>query len=91
MNVTVTIPSALRSRTDDQPKVEASGESVREVLADLDRRRPGIARLIVDDSGEIRRSVSIFVNDEDVRWPAKVETRVSQGDRVALVPAIAGG
>jgi molybdopterin synthase sulfur carrier subunit len=91
MAVHVRIPSPLRSFTQNREEVPASGTTVREVVADLERNYPGIGGRLLDDAGRVRRYVNLFLNDEDVRFLRELETPVKDGDRIALVPAIAGG
>lgn len=91
MAVTVRIPTPLRTFTQNKDEVPAEGKTVREVVQDLDRRHPGIGSRLLDDKGGVRRYVNLFLNDEDVRFMQELDTPVKDGDRLALVPAIAGG
>ena len=87
---TVRIPTILRPLTDGQKHVEGSGATLRELLADLDSRHPGLAGRVVDD-GALRRFVNVYVNDEDVRFTGGLDTAVADGDEVTILPAVAGG
>src|SRR5262249_36008301 len=69
----------------------ADGTNVTSLLADLDRRYPGIRERICDESGQVRRFVNIFVNGEDIRFLQHLDTPVKAGDELSIVPAIAGG
>ena len=91
MSVSVRIPTPLRSLTSDQDVVEAAGDTLQHLILDLDRQFPGIGDRIVDEDGEIRRFVNLFVNGEDVRFLEGLRTALSQGDEVSIVPAVAGG
>lgn len=91
MSVSVRIPTPLRSLTSDQDVVEAGGDTLQHLILDLDRQFPGIGDRIVDEDGEIRRFVNLFVNGEDVRFLEGLHTALSQGDEVSIVPAVAGG
>jgi len=91
MSVRVRIPSPLQPLTNSQPEVEATGETVRQVLADLELRYPGIQQRLYDDDGRLRRFVNLYVNDEDVRFLQGEDTVLAEGDQVSIVPAIAGG
>ncbi len=88
---TVRIPTPLRKLTQGAEEVSAAGGTVGEVLTDLEKNYPGIKARICDDSGQVRRFVNIFANDEDIRFLDNLETRVAEGDEVSIVPAIAGG
>lgn len=88
MTVQVYIPSPLASYTGEANRVQAGGASVAELLAELDRRYPGIRFRIVNEQDEIRRHIRIFVNREQVRDLA-VALRVS--DEVMIVCALSGG
>lgn len=91
MSVTVRVPTPLRNLTDNQAAVTAEGSTVQEVIDDLERRHPGIRERLVDESGELRRFVNVFVDDEDVRFQQGLPTAVRDGATVSIVPAVAGG
>lgn len=91
MSVTVRIPTPLRKLTNDQDVVSGGGETLDALLGDLDTRFPGLHARVVDDDGEIRRFVNVFVNGEDVRFLSGLATAVAEGDEVSIVPAVAGG
>jgi len=86
--VKVRIPDPLRSYTDQAKVVEGSGATVAEVLADLDRRYPGIRFRMVDEQHQLRRHMKVFVNDEAVR---DLSTRVDEADEVTIMQALSGG
>jgi sulfur-carrier protein len=88
---TVRIPTSLRSLTGNRAEVRAEGASLREVLQALEAQCPGTAARLLDAQGRVRRYVNIFVNDEDARFLQELDTPVADGDRVTLVPAMAGG
>ena len=89
-SITVRIPTILRPLTGGEKNVEGSGATLRELLADLDSRHGGLADRVVDD-GTLRRFVNVYVNDEDVRFTGGLDTAVSDGDQVTILPAVAGG
>ncbi|OLC34592.1 MAG: molybdopterin synthase sulfur carrier subunit [Candidatus Rokubacteria bacterium 13_1_40CM_4_69_5] len=91
MPVTVRIPTPLRSITKGNAEVRAKGESVAEVVDDLERQFPGLRERVLDDSGELRRFINIYVNEEDIRFIQGKKTALKDGDTVSIVPAIAGG
>ena len=89
--VQVRIPTPLRKYTAGVDAVQAEGNTVAALVADLDKRHPGIRDRICDDTGAVRRFVNIFVNGEDIRFLQNLDTAVKAGDEVSVVPAIAGG
>jgi sulfur-carrier protein len=90
MAIEVRIPTILRTYTDGARSVEASGDTLRSLIADLESSYPGIQERIVDDAG-LRRFVNVYLNDEDVRFLDGIETSLSDGDVVTVLPAVAGG
>ncbi|HZO11620.1 MAG TPA: MoaD/ThiS family protein [Polyangiaceae bacterium] len=87
---TVRIPTPLRNHTGGQDVVNASGNTIGEIIDDLEKHHPGIRDKLVDDKG-VRRFVNIFVGDEDIRFMEGMQTKVSDGDEISIIPAIAGG
>ncbi|EFG64745.1 MoaD/ThiS family protein [Streptomyces sp. SPB074] len=90
MAIEVRIPTILRTYTDGAKAVEGSGDTLAELFADLDSRHAGIQERIVDD-GKLRRFVNVYLNDEDVRFLDGISTKLSDGDSVTILPAVAGG
>jgi sulfur-carrier protein len=90
MAIEVRIPTILRTYTDGARAVEASGDTLRAVIVDLEANHPGIQERIVDDAG-LRRFVNVYLNDEDVRFLDGIDTQVTDGDVVTVLPAVAGG
>ncbi|MBM3138797.1 MAG: MoaD/ThiS family protein [Chloroflexi bacterium] len=91
MAVKVKIPTPLRSLTNNLDQVPAQGETLREVVLALDGSYPGMRERILDDGGEIRRFVNVYVNGEDVRFLKGLATVLGEGDEISIVPAVAGG
>jgi molybdopterin converting factor small subunit len=93
MSVTVRIPTLLRVYVQDQSKVEITPEveTLRGVLDALEKMAPGILQRVVSDSGELRRFVNLYVNDDDVRTLDGLNTPTPAGCSVSIVPAVAGG
>ena len=91
MSVTVRVPSALRKLTNGKAELTAEGSTVRELLDDLGKENPGLLDRITGDDGEIRQFLNVFVNGADIRFESDLETSVSPGDEVSIVPSIAGG
>ena len=91
MAVLVRVPTPLRSLTKGNAEVQAKGETVADVVADLERQFPGLRERLVDDTGELRRFINVYVNGEDIRFLKDKTTTLKDGDEVSIVPAIAGG
>jgi molybdopterin synthase sulfur carrier subunit len=91
MPVTIEIPTAFRRFTDGAPKVDCSATTIAEALADLTQRFPALSRHVRDESGQIRQFLNIYLNEEDIRFLGGESCSVKEGDRVLLVPSIAGG
>jgi molybdopterin synthase sulfur carrier subunit len=91
MPVVVRIPTPLRSVTKGAAEVQAAGDTVNDVIQDLERQYPGLRERLVEDGGQIRRFINIYVNQEDIRFLEGAKTTLKQGDEVSIVPAIAGG
>jgi sulfur-carrier protein len=91
MAVKVKIPTQLRTLTNGEGEVEAQAGSLVDVIADLEARHPGIRDRLVDGSGELRRFVNVYLDDEDVRFLQGLSTNVEEGARVSIIPAVAGG
>ncbi len=94
MPIKVRIPTPLQKLTQDKEEVDiqaSTGPSVRKLLESLEKNHPGIKERICDANGNVRRFVNIFVNDEDIRFMDKEETKLKDGDVVSIIPAIAGG
>jgi sulfur-carrier protein len=89
--VTVRVPTILRSYTGGAAEVSAAGRTVSEVLESLDAAYPGIRGRVVDEQGELRRFVNVYVGDEDVRFAGGTQTTVSAGVVLSIIPAVAGG
>jgi MoaD family protein len=91
MGVRVKLPTILRKHAGGEPLVDAVGGTLRELLADLEDRYPGITKNVVTEEGGLHRFVNVYVNDEDVRYLGSLETSVQEGDIVSILPAVAGG
>ena len=91
MPIKVRIPTPLQKLTNDQEEIDVRASSIRELIEALEKNYPGIKNRICDESGNIRRFVNIFLNDEDIRFLEKETTSLKEGDVVSIIPAIAGG
>jgi molybdopterin synthase sulfur carrier subunit len=89
--VTVRIPTPLRPLTGGKGEVETHASDILSMIDSLNGQFPGLKSRICDDSGEIRRFVNIYLNEEDIRFMKGKETLLKDGDQISIVPAIAGG
>lgn len=89
--VKVRIPTPLRKLTGGKGEVEGTGKNIEELLEYLEEKYPGIKERLCDESGNLRRFINIYVNEEDIRFMQGKDTALSDGDEVSIVPAIAGG
>jgi molybdopterin synthase sulfur carrier subunit len=87
----VRIPTPLRKLTNNEELVEVNAATVGAAIQELQTRFPGIAERLVDDKGEVRRFVNVYVNEEDIRFLKNKETPLKDGDEISIIPAIAGG
>jgi molybdopterin synthase sulfur carrier subunit len=91
MGVQVKLPTLLREHAGGSAQVEGRRGTLREMFQDLESRFPGITQRIVTEDGGLHRFVNVYLNDEDVRYLGSLETEVSDGDTVSILPAVAGG
>jgi sulfur-carrier protein len=91
MAIDVRVPTILRSYTDGQKAVQGSGDSIADLLVDLDSRYPGLRGRLVTDEGALHRFVNVYINDEDVRFLGALDAKLNDGDTVTILPAVAGG
>jgi sulfur-carrier protein len=91
MSKKVRIPTPLRKLTNNEELVEVNAPTIGEAIAELPSRFPGIAERLVDEKGDVRRFVNVYVNEEDIRFLKNRETPLKDGDEISIIPAIAGG
>ena len=91
MPVEIRIPTPLRKLTHDEETVETSAETVGAAITDLEARYPGIQERLLDDEGQVRRFVNVYVNEEDIRFLENQATPLKDDDDISIIPAIAGG
>ena len=91
LSVIVRIPTPLRKLTNDQDVVSGNGDTLTQCIDGLDAQYPGLKDRLLDETGELRRFVNIYINGEDVRFAQGVRTAVKPGDEISIVPAVAGG
>ena len=87
----VRIPTPLRKLTNNEELVEVNAGTIGEAIVELQERYPGIQERLVDEKGEVRRFVNVYVNEEDIRFLKNKETPLKDGDEISIIPAIAGG
>ena len=88
---TVLVPTPLRRLTGGQAKVDVPGATVEEVVQNLEATYPGFGERLLDGNGQIKRFINVFVNEDEIRTLQGAETPVAAGDKVSIVPAMAGG
>jgi sulfur-carrier protein len=91
MPIKVRIPTPLRKLTNDEELVQVEADTVGGAITQLQTRYPGIQERILDDAGEVRRFVNVYVNEEDIRFLENQQTALKDGDEISIIPAIAGG
>ncbi len=91
MSVLVRIPTPLRAMTNGQGELQAEAATVKELINRLDEDYAGIKARLCEENGNVRRFINVYVNEEDIRFLRGTETPLKAGDKVSIVPAIAGG
>ena len=91
MSVEVRVTAVLQRITGGAKSVQAEGETVGALLGDLERSYPGFLAQVMQEEGKLHRFVNIYLNDEDIRYLKQLDTPVSTGDVVSILPALAGG
>jgi molybdopterin synthase sulfur carrier subunit len=91
MSSKVRIPTPLRKLTNEAELIEVKAGTVASVIAELQSRYPGIQERLIDEGGQVRRFVNIYVNEEDIRFLQNNDTPIKDGDEISIIPAIAGG
>ena len=91
MASTIRIPTPLRKLTNDQETLEVESNTIGGAIDEIEGKFPGIKERLVDEEGEIRRFVNVYVNEEDICFLENQDTPLKDGDDVSIIPAIAGG
>ena len=91
MAIMVRIPAPLRKVTNDKDRVEVEAENLADMVDAMEEQFPGIRERLLDESGELRHFVNIYVNGEDVQFLDGLQTAIADSDEVSIVPAVAGG
>ncbi|GIT18935.1 MAG: MoaD family protein [Dehalococcoidia bacterium] len=91
MSATVKIPTPLRKLTNNETSVDAVGKTIEQIVESLDSAYPGMRERLIDDNGDLRHFVNIYLNGEDIRYIDGLKSPVSDNDELSIVPAVAGG
>jgi|TARA_B100001167_G_C16642386_1_gene244693 molybdopterin synthase sulfur carrier subunit len=91
MSATVKIPTPLRKLTNNETSVDAVGKTIEQIVESLDSAYPGMRERLIDDNGDLRHFVNIYLNGEDIRYIDGLKSTVSDNDELSIVPAVAGG
>ncbi len=91
MGVMVRIPTPLRRMTNGQDKLEMDASTLSVMIDNLESSYPGFKERLIDENGDLRYFVNIYLNGEDVRFLQGLDTSTSSGDEISIVPAVAGG
>lgn len=89
--INVRVTAVLQKLTAGKKTVEATGDSVRDIIEDLEARYPGFRHQLYGQDGKLHRFVNVYLNDEDIRYTGGVETKIKPGDVLDILPALAGG
>ena len=91
MAIKVRVPTPLMKLTDNKSEVTAEGETIADIINDLENQFNGIKDRICEESGAPRRFINIYLNEEDIRFLDGEKTIIKDGDEISIIPAIAGG
>ncbi|MBP64751.1 uncharacterized protein METZ01_LOCUS125879 [marine metagenome] len=91
MSATVKIPTPLRKLTNNETSVDADGTTVEQIVESLESAYPGMRERLIEDNGDLRHFVNIYLNGEDIRYIDGLKSSVSDNDELSIVPAVAGG
>lgn len=91
MPVEVKIPTVFRRFTGGETSVQLEPGTVGNLVDQLEQRYPGMKAQLLTEDGSLHRFVNVYVNDEDARYLDKLDTKVTEGDTVSLLPSVAGG
>ena len=91
MSQKVRIPTPLRKLTNNEEIVVVNAPTISEAIVELQSRFPGISERLLDEQGEVRRFINVYLNEEDIRFLQNKQTSLKDGDEISIIPAIAGG
>jgi len=87
----VRIPTPLRRLTNQKDEVDVKAKKVSDLIEELEKQFPGIKERLCDETGNVRRFINLYVNNEDIRFLKGTDTELNDSDIVSIIPAIAGG
>jgi sulfur-carrier protein len=91
LSVEVRIPTVFRKFTAGESVVDVQPGTIADLIEELDEHYPGMKKQLLAGEGQLHRFVNVYVNDEDARYLDRLDTEVSEGDVVSLLPSVAGG
>lgn len=91
MSIIVRIPTPLQNLTGGEKEINADSGQLKQIIEGLEAKFPGIKERLIDETGELRRFVNVYVNEEDIRFLNGLQTDVAEGSEVSIIPAVAGG
>ena len=91
MTVTIRIPTTFREFTKGSSVISSDGSTLNQLLENIKTEYPDFVNRVLDEEGNLQRFVNIFLDDEDIRFLGKLETKLEDGQTVSIVPAVAGG
>ena len=91
MTVTIRIPTTFRELTKGSSVISSDGSTLSQLLENIKTEYPDFVNRVLDEEGNLQRFVNIFLDDEDIRFLGKLETKLEDGQTVSIVPAVAGG
>jgi molybdopterin converting factor small subunit len=91
MAVEVRLPTLLRAHTEGVGTLESNGATVGEVFLEIVAAHPGLQGQLIDETGSLHKFVNVYVNDDDVRYLDRLDTKLAAGDVISILPAVAGG
>jgi molybdopterin synthase sulfur carrier subunit len=91
MAKTIHIPTPLQKLCENQARLETTTASVAEALDEIFAHYPAVEPRLMDEKGRVRKSLNIYVNEEDIRFLENLRTELKEGDEMTILPAISGG
>ena len=91
MAIRITIPTPLRRFTADDAQTDVEADTINQALDEMDKKYPGFKDRLCEENGQLRRFFNIYIDGEDIRFMDDLETKVSEGAEISIIPAISGG
>ena len=91
MSVNIRIPAPLRKITSGESEIQGEGATLKNLIDNLESSYPGISEKLISEKGKLHPFINLYINDEDVRYLDELDSEIKDGDKLAIVPAIAGG